>query len=40
MMSDVAAKTLTRFGYTNIRDVDGGMAAWGKEGYQLVGAPK
>jgi len=40
MMSDVAAKTLTRFGYTDIRDVDGGMAAWEKEGYQLVGAPK
>lgn len=40
MMSDVAAKTLTRQGYTNIRDVDGGMVAWEKEGYQLVGGLK
>ena len=40
MMSDVAARTLTRLGYTNIRDVDGGMVAWEKEGFQLVGAPQ
>lgn len=35
-MSSIAAKTLTRLGYTNIRDVDGGMLAWEKEGYPLV----
>lgn len=35
-MSSIAAKTLTRSGYTNIRDVDGGMIAWEKEGYPLV----
>ncbi len=40
MMSSVAAKTLTRLGYTNIWDVNGGITAWEKEGYQLVGAPK
>ena len=40
MMSSVAARTLTRLGYTNIRDVDGGMVVWEKEGYQLVRAPK
>jgi len=35
-MSGIAAKTLTRLGYTNIRDVDGGMLSWEKEGYPLV----
>ena len=39
-MSGITAKTLTRLGYTNIRDVDGGMIAWEKQGYPLVGAPK
>ncbi|MBI2830242.1 MAG: rhodanese-like domain-containing protein [Chloroflexi bacterium] len=35
-MSGIAAKTLTRLGYTNIRDVEGGMLAWEQAGYQLV----
>src|SRR3989304_5767605 len=35
-MSGIAAKTLTRLGYTNIRDVDGGMLVWEKQGYPLV----
>ncbi len=39
-MSSIAAKTLTRLGYTNIRDVDGGMIAWEKEGYPLVQSPR
>ncbi len=39
-MSGIAAKTLTRLGYTNIQDVDGGMEAWEQQGYQLVQAPK
>ena len=39
-MSSDAAQTLTRLGYTNIWDVDGGMMAWEKEGYQLIQAPK
>ncbi|MDO8567522.1 MAG: rhodanese-like domain-containing protein [Dehalococcoidales bacterium] len=38
-MSSIAAKTLTRLGYTNIRDVDGGMMEWEKEGYELIQAP-
>ncbi len=39
-MSGIAAKTLTRLGYTNIRDVDGGMIAWEKQGYPLVQSPQ
>jgi len=39
-MSDIAAKTLTRLGYTNIRDVEGGMEAWTSAGYQLIYAQK
>lgn len=39
-MSSVAARTLTRLGYTDIRDVYGGMIAWENAGYQLVQAPK
>lgn len=39
-MSSDAARTLTRLGYTNIRDVEGGMVAWEKAGYQLVQSPK
>ena len=38
-MSSIAAKTLTRLGYTNIRDVDGGMLVWEKQGYPLVQSP-
>ncbi len=39
-MSGIAAKTLARLGYTNVTDVEGGMAAWEKEGYPLVQSPK
>ncbi|MEK7353616.1 MAG: rhodanese-like domain-containing protein [Chloroflexota bacterium] len=39
-MSDIAAKELTRLGYTNIRDVEGGMESWEQAGYQLIRAPK
>ncbi|MBI2849571.1 MAG: rhodanese-like domain-containing protein [Chloroflexi bacterium] len=39
-MSDIAAKELTRLGYINIRDVQGGMGAWEQAGYQLIDAPK
>ncbi len=39
-MSGITAKTLTRLGYTNIWDVDGGMLAWEKEGYPLVQSPQ
>ena len=39
-MSGIAAKTLTRLGYTNIQDVDGGMIAWEQKGYPLVQSPQ
>ncbi len=39
-MSGIAARTLTRLGYTNILDVGGGMEAWEQQGYQLVQTPK
>ncbi|MBI2847541.1 MAG: rhodanese-like domain-containing protein [Chloroflexi bacterium] len=39
MMSNIAAKTLGRLGYTDIVDVDGGMIAWQKAGYQIIQKP-
>ena len=39
-MSSIAAKTLTRLGYTNITDVEGGMFAWEMQGYPLVQTPQ
>ncbi|MCB0192093.1 MAG: beta-propeller fold lactonase family protein [Anaerolineae bacterium] len=35
-MSTQAAQTLVELGYTNVVEVDGGMAAWQSAGYQLV----
>jgi rhodanese-related sulfurtransferase len=35
-MSAIAARTLVRLGYTNVRDLSGGMAAWTEAGYQLA----
>ena len=34
-MSDIAARTLVKLGYTDVWNVDGGMAAWTDAGYQL-----
>ena len=39
-MSSTAARTLTRLGYTGIRDVDGGMIAWEGEGFPLIRSPR
>jgi len=34
-MSDIAARTLVKLGYTDVWNLDGGMAAWTEAGYQL-----
>lgn len=39
-MSSIAAKTLTRLGYTNIVDVEGGMFAWEMQDYPLFQSPQ
>ena len=39
-MSTIAAETLVRLGYTNLWNLQGGMAAWGKQGYSLIQRPK
>lgn len=36
-MSAIAANTLVGLGYTNIWNLDGGMAAWEQAGYTIVG---
>jgi rhodanese-related sulfurtransferase len=36
-MSAIAAETLTRLGYTNVWDLDGGMAAWQTAGFPIAG---
>ncbi len=40
MMSDVAARTLARLGYTNVMNLEGGMDGWQQAGYQLAQPPK
>ncbi len=35
-MSGIAANTLVKLGYTNIWNLDGGMAAWQNAGYSLI----
>jgi rhodanese-related sulfurtransferase len=38
-MSDIAARTLVRHGYTNLWNLEGGMVAWRQRGYPLMAAP-
>jgi rhodanese-related sulfurtransferase len=35
-MSNIAANTLIKSGYTNVWSLDGGMAAWESAGYKLL----
>lgn len=37
-MSNIAARTLVRLGYTNVWNLVGGMVDWRQRGYPLVGA--
>ncbi len=39
-MSAMAARTLARLGYTNLRDLSGGMVAWQEAGYPLARRPR
>ena len=35
-MSAIAARTLVGLGFTNIRNLDGGMVEWERQGYELI----
>ncbi len=39
-MSEIAARTLVRLGYTNIWQLKGGMVEWRQQGYPLLDSPK
>jgi rhodanese-related sulfurtransferase len=37
-MSEIAARTLSRLGYTNLWNLEGGVVSWRHHGYALIGA--
>jgi rhodanese-related sulfurtransferase len=37
-MSGIAASRLAELGYTNVRDLKGGMVEWRQNGYRLLNA--
>ena len=39
-MSDIAARTLVRLGYTNLWHLKDGMVEWRQQGYPVVDSPK
>jgi len=39
-MSDIAARTLVRLGYSNLWHLKGGMVDWSQQGYPLLDSPK
>jgi rhodanese-related sulfurtransferase len=39
-MSTIAAQTLAGLGYTNVWNLQDGMAGWGRQGYPLIKQPK
>jgi rhodanese-related sulfurtransferase len=39
-MSDIAARTLVRLGYTNLWHLKGGMVEWRQQGYPLLNLQK
>ena len=39
-MSDIAARTLVRLGYTNLWHLKGGMVEWRQQGYPVLDSPK
>lgn len=39
-MSDIAARTLVRLGYSNLWHLKGGMVEWSQQGYPLLDLPK
>jgi len=39
-MSAIAARTLVKLGFTNVWNLDGGMAGWEKQGYELIRKPQ